>query len=66
MPNMNSVLFLSSTTPGVSIAGPALSCKVLSLSILFADILLLSSNFSLVNAFLPVLPLKIFVLTIKF
>jgi hypothetical protein len=32
MPNMNSILFYSATTPGVAIPGPVLSCKFLSFS----------------------------------
>ena len=35
MPNMNSILFYSATTPGVAIPGPDLSCKFLSFSFFF-------------------------------
>jgi hypothetical protein len=67
MPNMNSILFYSSTTPGVSIAGPALSCKVLSLFILFGDHLLsFLQFFRLLPPITSTKPLKIFLLTFEF
>ena len=68
MPNMNSILFYSSTTPGVSIAGPALSCKVLSLLILFGDHLLsFLQFFRWLPPFTSPKPLKkIFLLTFEF
>jgi hypothetical protein len=53
MPNMNSILFYSATTPGVAIPGPDLSCKFLSFSFFFAGYYLYSTL------------IKTYVLTIK-